>query len=310
MPRIQRDRKRRPEALTSKQVHDMVRRPLNNPYTAMCINRPDLSDFFTGKEFSIHCDGVPEIKFKVSGINTLHWFKNGVDGGWEEEYYECYESSSKGLYFLFHQVKNDLSCKLRILAVDTQSRLVTLVSGVIGLMDYTPRDTDATPFFGYIDWYDGSEPLWERHAHTLEMIQKNILWKVNSWCHIHYYTSRHYFTSQTFGDENGFVVSERGRHIKLRDNVYLFYWRDMQGSGILSCEIMDLNTFSGVGVNYGLTDYQFICSGFTRENGRFVTDGELAEFERIFEETGDQKLALKTVFDVDINDMTTQILNC
>jgi hypothetical protein len=310
MPRIPRDRKRRPDALTVKQVYDMVRRPLNNPYTAMTVNRPVLSDFFAGKEFSIYVDGVPEIKFKVKDINTLYWWKNGVDTGWEEEYYECYESSSKGLYFLFHQVKNDLSCKLRILAVDTASRLVTLVSGVIGLVDYTPRDTDATPFFGYIDWYDGSEPPKERHKHTLELIQKNILWKVNNWCQIHYYTSRHYFSYQLLGKENGLVVSERARHIKLRENVYLFYWRDMQGDGILSCEIMDLNSFCSIGVNYGLTDYQFICSGFSRESGRFITDGELAEYERIFEETKDQKHALKTVFGIDIDETTTPVLDC
>jgi hypothetical protein len=310
MPRIPRDRKRRAEKLTAKQVQDMVRKPLSNPYLASPMRRPELQDYFVGKEFSVHLDGVPELKFRVKDLNTLYWWKNGVDVDWEEEYYECYESSAKGLYFLFHQVKNDLGCKLRILAVDTGNSLVTLVSGVIGLADYTPRDTDAAPYFGYIDWHDGSEPPGERHGHTLELIQKNILWKTSDRLHLHYYTARRYFSYQAFGVENGLVVSERARHVRLRDNVFLFYWRDMQGTGILSCEIMDLDAMRSIGVLYGLTDYRFLCCGFTREEGRFVTDEELTEFERVFDETKDQKKALKTVFGVDLDEALIPLPNC
>ena len=303
MPRIPGDRRERPEALNVKQIKDMVKRPLNNPYAGAPMNRPDLQDFFAGKEFSIMLDGIQEIKYKVLDANTLSWYKVGFGVGWEDEYYECYESSSKGLYFLFHLLKNDNSAgKIRIFAIDTHSSLVTLISGSIGLLDYTPRDTDAAPYFGYIDWHDGSEPPKERHNYTLELIQKNILWRVNNYNQIHYYSNRHHFSCQEFGKMNGFVSSERARHIKLRENVYLFYWREMQGSGILSCDIMDLNVFYGVGVRFGVTDYVFVCSGFTREEGRFVTDEELVEFECVFDETQDQRVALKKVFGVDLDD--------
>jgi hypothetical protein len=285
----------------------MVKKPLGNPYVGAPMNRPELSDFFVGKEFSIVVDGVPEIKFKVSDINTLSWLKNGA--GWEEEYYECYESSSKGLYFLFHQVKNDFGLRVRVLAIDTQTHLVTLLAGNLGLEDYTPRDTDANPFFGYIDLYDGAPAPTARHAYTMELIQKNILWSVGDYRLIHYYVNRRYYSRQMLGEENGLVTSERARHIKLRDGVYLFFWRELQGPGILGCDIMDLNEFHGVGLLYGVTDYRFICNGFTRETGRFVTDDELAEFERVFLDSGDQTYALKTVFGVDLPKTANPLLH-
>ena len=312
MVQTPRYRRERPAELTAKNVSDMVKRPPNNPYVVPNMNRPDLQDFFVGKEFSIRIDGNPEIKYKVKDINTLYWWKTGMEAGWEEEYYECYESSAKGLYFLFHQLRTDFmsSGKVRILAIDTENRMVTLLSGAFGLMDYTPRDTDANPFFGYIDWYDLMAPPQERHGYTLELIQKNILWKVNNYNQIHYYVNRRYFACQEFGKENGLVTTERARHIKLRDNVYLFFWREMQRSGILSCDIMDLNEFYGVGMRYGVTDYAFICHGFTREEGKFVTDDELKEFERVFDESKDQKYALKAVFGVDPDDYVIKPLEC
>ena len=113
--------------------------------------------------------------------NTLSWHKVGFGVGREDEYYECYESSSKGLFFLFHLLKNDNSGgKIRIFTIDTHDSLVTLISGSIGLLDYTPHNTNAAPFFWYIDWHDGAQPPQKRHYYTLELIQKNILWKVNS----------------------------------------------------------------------------------------------------------------------------------
>jgi hypothetical protein len=285
----------------------MVKKPLLSPYIGIPMNRPDLSDFFAGKEFSIFVDGVPEIKFKVNDLNTLSWLKNGV--GWEEEYYECYESSSKGLYFLFHQVRNDFGLRVRVLAIDTANRLVTLLAGTLGLEDYTPRDTDASPFFGYIDWYDGAPAPAERHAYTMELIQKNILWSVGDYRLIHYYVNRRYYSRQMFGEENGLVTSERARHIRLRDNVYLFFWREMQSYGILGCDIMNLNEFNSVGLLYGVTDYRFICNGFTRETGKWVTDEELAEFERVFLESQDQTYALKTVFNLDLPKLANPLLS-
>ena len=285
----------------------MVRKPLINPYVGLPMNRPDLCEFFAGREFSIHADGNPEIKYRVRDKNTLEWYKNGA--GWQEEYYECYESSSDGLYIMFHQLSNDLfSLRVRILAIDTKNRLVTVLAGMLGLEDYTPRDTDATPYFGYIDWYDGAAAPADRHAYTMELIQKNILWSVGDYRMIHYYVNRRYYNRQIFGEENGLVTSERARHIKLRDGVYLFFWREMQGSGILGCDIMDLNKFFGVGMFYGVTDYRFVCNGFTRETGKFVTGDELNEFERVFLESNDQTYALKTVFDVDLPKLANPLL--
>lgn len=293
--------------ISSKQVHDMVRKPLLNPYAGLPMNRPDLCGFFVGREFSIFVDGAPEIKFKVKDMNTLEWYKNGV--GWQEEYYECYESSSPGLYLLFHQLSTDLySLRVRILAIDTSNNQVTLLAGMLGLADYTARDTDATPHFGYIDWYDGAAVPTDRHAYTMELIQKNILWSVGDYRLIHYYVNRRYYSRQLFGEENGLVTSERARHIKLRDGVYLFFWREMQSTGILGCDIMDINKFYGVGMLYGVTDYRFICNGFTRETGKFVTDAELNEFERVFLESNDQTFALKTVFGVDLPKIANPLL--
>ena len=297
MAKLPRYRSRR-VPLSSKNVSDMVKKPLLDPHVGSPMNRPDLCGFFIGKEFSLHIDGVQEIKFKVKDLNTLSWYKNGV--GWEEEYYECYQSSSKGLYFLFHQLTNAFGNALRIIAVDEETRLVTLIYGSLGKEDYTSRDTDANAHFGYIDFYDGSAAPHGRHSHTLELITKNILWSVGDSRMIHYYLSRRFFALQMFGEENGLVTTEPARHIKLRDNVYLFYWREMQGRGILECDIMDLNCFYGVGMRYGVTDYRFICHGFTRETGRWASDDELAKFEKLFLETQDQTHALKTVFDVDL----------
>jgi hypothetical protein len=153
MPVKPRKRKRRPEQLSAMTIKNMVKKPLINPYIGEPMNRPDLQAFFAGKEFSVHLDGVPELKYKVKDKNTLLWWKNGWWGndgvtGWEEEYYECYESSSSGLYFLFHQITNDVfstHCRpvTRIFAIDTVNNLVTLLSGNLGLTDYTNRDTDA-----------------------------------------------------------------------------------------------------------------------------------------------------------------------
>jgi hypothetical protein len=272
------------------------------------MNRPDLSGFFAGREFSVHIDGVPEIMYKVKDGNTLEWHKNGA--GWQEEYYECYESSSPGLYLLFHQLSSDLySLRVRILAIDAESRLVTLLSGMLGLEDYTPRDTDASAHFGYIDWGAGAAAPAGRHGYTLELLQRNILWSVGDYRLIHYYINRRYYLRQLFGEENGLVTAERARHIKLRDGVYLFFWREMQGDGILGCDIMDLNKFYGVGMLYGVTDYRFICNGFTRETGKFVTDAELREFERVFLESLDQTYALKTVLGVDLPRLANPLLS-
>ncbi|NLO48774.1 MAG: hypothetical protein GX111_10705 [Clostridiales bacterium] len=310
MPVKPRKRKHRPEQLSGMTIKNMVRNPLVNPYIGEPMNRPDLQDFFSGKEFSIHLDGAPELKYKVKDKNTLRWWKNGWWGdddvtGWEEEYYECYASSAEGLYFLFHQITNDVfSTHCRIFAIDTVNNLVTMLSGTLGLVDYTNRDTDVHPYFGYISWYDGKPAPSERHYKTHEMIQKNILWRVNNYNTIHYYVSRNYFNYQMFGEENGLVVTELCRFIRLRDNVFLFFWRDMQESGRLHAEIMDLNKFFGVGMIYGVTDFRFCCYGYTREEGRYVSEEELVEFERVFFESNDQRYALKTVFGVDLDDYT------
>ena len=294
--------------ISAKQVNDMVSRPLLNPYIGAPMNRPELNDFFAERDFSIRIDGNHEIKYKVKDKNTLEWYKNGV--GWQEEYYECYESSSAGLYIMFHQLSNNLfGSRVRILAIDTVNSCVTLLLGMMGLEDYTARDTDATSHFGYIDWYDGAAAPADRHAYTMELIQKNILWSVGDYRMIHYYVNRRYYSRQMFGEENGLVTSERARHIKLREGVYLFFWREMQSTGILGCDIMDLNKFYGVGMRYGVTDYRFVCNGFTRETGKFVTAEELNEFERVFLESNDQTYALKTVFGVDLPKIANPLLS-
>jgi hypothetical protein len=272
----------------------------------MPLNRPPLCDVFSGRAATFVFDDF-EIKYEFSGPTELRWFLPGVGGGWKNEYYECYESRAKNLFFLFHEKRENVPPMARAFAIDLDNRQVTLLRCMNGIEGYTRTDVEIKANFGYIDFGDGAAPPSGRHGAAAEMVRKAVMWRVNNWCLIHYYTSKNYFTNQVMIGQDGLIASEPARHIKLRDNVFLFHWVEMTGPGGMGTDIMDFNTFTGVGMFYGVGGGGRVCNGFQREAGKLLSREDLIKFEHVFEEEGER--AAVAAMGVDVNEITTDLIH-
>jgi hypothetical protein len=267
------------------------------------MNHPPFCEVFAGKACSFVFD-QHTLPYRFSDCHTLYRLDSHT-GSWQEETYECYASSAEGLYFLFHEVREAVPPACRAFAIDLSTNRATLLNCVVGIEDYTNQDVDILPCFGSVDFHDGKAPSGEPHHYTTEMVRKAVMWRVNTWCLIHYYTSKQYFTNQVMIGQDGLIASEPARHIKLRDNVYLFHWREMTGPGGMGADIMDFEKFRGVGMFYGVGAYK-VCNGFQREDGKFLTHDDLVRFEQVFEERGER--AAMEAMGVDLNDKTVDLI--
>jgi hypothetical protein len=306
MPRYPLDRRERLQPAASRDVLESVRNPYFDTYKhGPCWNHRPYSGVFTGKECRFVFDGC-EIRYKFNDLHLLSWFLPGVGGGWQEEYYECYESTAENLYFLFHEKKDDIPPGARAFAIDLDNNKVTMLYCSIGTEDYTNQDCDITPYFGYADWYDGAEPPKDWHFYTTELVRKAIFWRINTWILIHYYTSKQYFANQVMIGQDGLFATEPARHVKLRDGVYFFHWREMTGPGGMGADIMDLNKMARTGIFYGGGGGFKVANGFQAENGKFLTREDLIKFEHTFEERGET--AAMEAMGVDLSEKTLDIL--
>jgi hypothetical protein len=307
MPRFPLDRREHPEPASGRDVLETAFNREYDPFKhGMPINAPPSIDVFAGREATFVFDDF-EIKYKFQSATALSWFLPGVGGGWQDERYECYESAAKNLFFFFHEKKDDAPPMARAFAVDLDNNQVTLLTCAVGIEEYTTQDVEITAYFGYVDFGDGAAPPAGRHFYSLDMVRKAVMWRVNSWCLIHYYTSKNYFTNQVMIGQDGLIASEPARHIKLRDNVYLFHWVEMTGPGGMGADIMDFNTITGVGMFYGVGGTMRVCNGFRREAGKLLSHEDLLEFERVFEEKGE--MAAMEAMGVDLSEETTHLIH-
>jgi hypothetical protein len=307
MPRFPLDRREHPEPASGRDVLETAFYREYDPFKhGMPLNRPPICDAFAGKEAVFVFDDF-EIKYKFNSSTSLSWFLPGVGGGWQDEYYECYESKAKNLFFLFHEKKDNVPPMSRAFAIDLDNRQVTLLKCAVGIEEYTTQDVEITAFFGYIDFGDGAKPPAGRHSYSTEMVRKAVMWRANNWSLIHYYTSKNYFTNQVMIGQDGLIASEPARHIKLRDKVFLFHWVEMTGPGGMGTDIMDFNTYTGVGMFYGVGATIRVCNGFQREGGKLLSHEDLLEFERVFEEQGER--AAMAAMGVDVTEETTHLIH-
>jgi hypothetical protein len=306
MPRFPLDRRERPEPGNSCDVLQMARNNGLNSYRhGMPMNRAPLSEVFAQQQCRIVFDDF-EICYAFHDIGALSWRHKDAEL-WEDESYECYASSAENLYFLFHETKNAIPPACRAFAIDLADNRITMLDCVVGgCEDNLNSDMDICPHFGYIDFYDGREPPRSRHHYTAEMVRKVVMWRVNTWCLIHYYTSKQYFTNQVMIGQDGLVASEPARHIKLRDNVYLFHWREMTAGGGMGADIMDFCSFRGVGMFYGVGGGGKCINGFQREDCNLLTHEDLLRFEQVFEERGER--AAMEAMGVDLSEKTVDLI--
>ena len=307
MPRYPLDRRARLPIVPSRDVLDTFRNPYIDTYKhGLYMSHPPFSDVFSGKKCRFVFDNN-EVKYEFKDMHTLNWFLPGACGGWQEEYYECFESASKNLFFLFHEKKNAIPPASRAFAIDLDNNKVTLLRCVIGKEGYTNQDTDITPYFGYVDWYDEVEPPQNLHHFTNDLVRKAVLWRINTWILIHYYTSTNYFANQVMIGQEGLFATEPARHVKLRDNVTFFYWVEMTGPGGAGADIMDFNTMSAVGIWYGGGAGFKTANAFQRENGKFLTIEDLIRFEHVYEEYGE--IAAMEAMGVDLSEQSVDVIH-
>ena len=307
MPRYPLDRRERDIPGASRDVLDSMRNPYNDTYKhGLFMSHPPYSSTFAGKE-GCFVFGDREIRYKFKDAHSLSWFLPGAGGGWQDEYYECFESSSKNLFFLFHERSDAIPPASRSFAIDLDNNKVTMLYCTIGNEDYTNQDTDIMPYFGYADWYDGAEPPQELHHFTNELTRKAVLWRINTWILIHYYTSKQYFANQVMIGQDGLFATEPARHVKLRDKVTLFYWREMSATGGMGADIMDFNTMTAVGIWYGGGVGFKQANAFQREDGKFLSVDDLIRFEQIASERGER--AAMEAMGVDLSERSIDILS-
>jgi hypothetical protein len=309
MPRYPLDRRERAGKVASRDILEGSLKCAVDPYKhGMSLNHPPFSDVFAGRECTFVFSDGAKLEYKFIDQHKLAWYLPGVGGGWQETYYECYETSAPNLYFMFHEKVGAMPPAVRVFAIDMDNNKITMLYNCQGGdEDYELTDVSITPYFGYVDWHDGAEPPKTYHDYTTEMVRKVVLWRVNTWCLIHYYTSKHFFTNQVMIGQDGLLASEPARHIKLRDNVYFFHWLEVSGPGGLGCDVMDFNNMKGVGMFYGVGPGSKVCNGFQREDGKFLTKEDLLLFEKVFEEKGER--AAIEAMGVNLSDCTTNIIH-
>ena len=307
MPKFPVDRRERPESPSGR---DVMESALSNNFDAfkhgMPLNPPPISDVFAGKDAKFVFDDF-EIEYKFTDSTNLKWFLPGVGGGWQDERYESYESSAGNLFFMFHKKSISAPPMCRAFAIDLDNRQVTMLKASVGIEGYGNQDVEITAYFGYIDFGDGAAPPEGRHHYSTEMVRKAVMWHVNNWNLIHYYVSKNYFINQVMIGQEGLIATEPARHVKLRDNIFLFHWVEITGPGGMGTDIMDFNTLTGVGMFYGCGATMVVCNGFQREAGKFLTKEDLIKFEHVFEEQGER--AAVAAMGVDVNSVGTRIIH-
>ena len=307
MPKYPVDRRERPESPSGRDIMESALDRTFNPFKhGMPLNQPPLSDIFAGKRAKFVFDDF-EIEYEFEDSENMKWFLPGVGGGWQKEHYECYESSAGNLYFMFHEKTISAPPMCRAFAIDLDNRQVTMLKCSVGIENYGNNDVEITAYFGYIDFSDGAAPPVGRHCYSTEMVRKAVMWHCNNWNLIHYYVSKNYFINQVMIGQEGLIATEPARHIKLRENVFLFHLVEITGPGGMGADIMDFKALKGVGMFYGCGATMVVCNGFQREAGKFLTKDDLIKFEQVFEKEGER--AAVAAMGVDIESVNTRIIH-
>jgi hypothetical protein len=269
MPFLPHERRQRPTQFTKREVLAIVNDPTNNPYDGgLHYPSPESARLAKEKKLKISVSGGFALEYEFLDAHTLRWNNRGV---WQEERYEAYEPA-KDVIFFFHLQKGSVPPKATAACVDFASGLVTVNQAQIGNENYTPRDVSSRILFGAIEKDGAVAP--GSHSFTDDFVGKAAAWRVGHDWLTHHYINPRFFLNEilTPDGEIYLTIAEPAQYVKVRENVYVFSWREMAGPGLMGMDVMNWETMTSSGFFYGISeDDRLECYAFSRSAGKWLS---------------------------------------
>ncbi len=218
------------------------------------FNTMEVSDYMTGKQFTLRFDDGPVWEYDIIDSTHLKWRAEG-EYTWHQEIYQGYEAAKDIILFCHICTgSNPLRCLTQ--AVDFSKALATCVDAQIG-NGHKPWEVGHKAIFGVLELKGGpTPPAVERHGFTTEMVGKAFAWTYGEFMQsIHVYSTPNSYSWTIMLGHNagGWMWSSPCLYVKLREDAYLMSWTEdtcngNQGTFILNPWIMhDGGFFFGIG---------------------------------------------------------------
>jgi hypothetical protein len=218
------------------------------------FNTMKVSDYMTGKKFTLRYDDGPAWDYDILDARHLRWRQEG-ESAWHAELYEGYEAAKDIILFCHICTGSDpLRCLTQ--AVDFSNALATCVDAQLG-NGRKPWEVGHKAVFGVMALKGGpTPPAVERHGFTTELVGRAFSWTYGEFMQsIHVYSSPNSYSWTIMLGRNtgGWMWSSPCLYVKLRDDAYLMSWTEdtcngNQGTFILNPRIMhDGGFFFGIG---------------------------------------------------------------
>lgn len=284
------ERRLKQTQLSKREVYDIVYSDkVNNPHEGGLGYRRGFSDALVKeKKLRIVTGASAPLEYEFLDEHTLRRFHMGK---WREEYYECFEAA-EDVYFFFHPHANSIPPQMTAMCVDLSTGLVTINSAQIGNDDYSPRVTTSRISFGALD--RGGEIPTARHSFTDDFVGKVAAWRIGDIWLTHHYINPQFFLNEILGVGPNSVfltIAEPAQYVKIREDIYVFSWREMAGPGIMGMDVMDWRKMQSVGMFYGINEAdRYECYAFSRRAGLWlsVEDRKKLHREGIYAVVGDR----------------------
>jgi len=206
-------------------------------------------DGLAGKSFTIRYDGGPVMEYRVAGIDTLEWRKDG--GAWVKARYQAWEPMP-GVFLFGHLLDGALDHDGHSIVADFDNGLVTCFNGFLNT-PYFANEAGARTLFGVLEGAGVPNPGARRHERTREMLGRALTWNyAPGLSSMHLYstpttTSWIIFTDSGAG---GMEWSGPGDFVKIRDGLYFVYWLEEACNGTLGTIVINMRTMHDAGIGY------------------------------------------------------------
>lgn len=217
-------------------------------------NNLPLSDYLSGKKFTLRFDNGTAWQYEISDMENLRWRCEG-DGEWHEETYQAFEPA-ENLIFFSHVMSGSEPHRCVANAVDFSNGLVTCMDAQIGNWR-TDWEVGHKAVFGILEAEGVNAPLIRRHEITNELTGKAFSWSYSETMNsIHVYSSPESYSWTIFFENGsgGLMFSSPCIYVKLREDAYMMSWVEETCNGMQGTFVFNPRIMHDCGFFYGIDD--------------------------------------------------------
>lgn len=217
-------------------------------HTDMAGNGDPITDYLVGKKFTLRYDNAPAMEYRIDGLETLQYRKQGSKR-WIKTRYHAWESMP-GVILFGHLLDGEPNSDGHSICVDFHQGLVTCHHGFFNT-PYFANEVGVKTLFGTVEMDGIIPPAYRRHQFTDELVGHAISWEyAPGLTSMHIYTTPHSASWVIFTESGagGMQWSGSASYVKIREGLYFAYWLEEACNGALGTILVNLNTMHDAGI--------------------------------------------------------------